>query len=256
MEADNNGKLILHVAIGSGNPCKIDSVKDALKRVMQQAAAEIAAVSENRNGLHERRQKLLDSVILQVEGFDVESGVAAQPIGDDETQQGAQNRAVAAYKQYHEKFQTYPHLVVGMEGGLEYSSDQKILYCMAWMCCYGTRNSFVVNLFARSDIDTVDYDKGDDDNTKPIVGLAKTASFPMPPSITKLVKEGLELGDADDKVFDRVNSKQGSGTVGILTNGLIDRSAYYEHAIILALVPWIRPDVYPDGCGSQPISNW
>ena len=65
-----------------------------------------------------------------------------------------------------------------------------------------------------------------------------------------LVKQGLELGHADDKVFNRVNSKQGSGTVGILSNYVIDRSAYYEHALVLALVPWIRPDVYPHGCES------
>jgi non-canonical (house-cleaning) NTP pyrophosphatase len=57
----------------------------------------------------------------------------------------------------------------------------------------------------------------------------------------------MELGDADDKVFSRVKAKHGSGTVGLLTDGLIDRSYYYEHALLLAMVPWIRPDVYPDG---------
>ena len=224
----NGGQIILHVAVGSGNPCKINSVKDALTRVMQQTAG---------NHNHE--------VILQVEGFDVESGVAAQPMGDEETKLGAQNRAVAAYHGYRKKFQKIPHLAVGLEGGLEWSSDEKFLFCMAWMCCYGKRNHLVVDLLASSDSTSYHGDK------KPIFGFAKTASFPMPTPITKFVKEGLELGDADDKVFNRVNSKQGSGTVGILSNGLIDRSAYYEHAIILALVPWIRPDVYPHGCDSQ-----
>lgn len=70
----------------------------------------------------------------------------------------------------------------------------------------------------------------------------------MPKEITRLViHEGMELGDADDRVFGRVRSKHGSGTVGILTNHLIDRSAYYEHALQLALIPWIRPDMYPHG---------
>ena len=76
-------------------------------------------------------------------------------------------------------------------------------------------------------------------------GLAKTAAFSLPHKVCELVRGGLELGDADDQVFSRVNGKHGSGTVGILTNGLIDRSHYYEHALQLAMIPWIRPDVYP-----------
>jgi len=57
----------------------------------------------------------------------------------------------------------------------------------------------------------------------------------------------MELGDADDALFNRVNGKHGSGTVGILTDGLVDRSYYYEHALLMALTPWIRPDLYPEG---------
>lgn len=74
--------------------------------------------------------------------------------------------------------------------------------------------------------------------------MAKTGTFLLPSSLAALIEDGMELGDADDKVFGRVNSKQGSGTVGVLTDGLIDRARYYEHALILALVPWMRPDVY------------
>ena len=54
----------------------------------------------------------------------------------------------------------------------------------------------------------------------------------------------MELGDADDIVFKRVNSKHGQGTVGKLTNGQIDRTEYYVHALKLALIPWIRPELY------------
>lgn len=86
--------------------------------------------------------------------------------------------------------------------------------------------------------------KVDVDNEKTIFGLAKTGSFLLPSNLGKLIKEGMELGDADDKVFGRIKAKHGSGTVGLLTNGIIDRSAYYEHALIMALVPWIRADVY------------
>ena len=88
------------------------------------------------------------------------------------------------------------------------------------------------------------------DETKPtnkkdlLCSYSKTAAFLLPPQISNLVKSGMELGDADDHVFKRVNSKHGGGTVGILTDGLISRSMYYDHAIKLALIPWIRPSLY------------
>ncbi len=51
--------------------------------------------------------------------------------------------------------------------------------------------------------------------------------------------QGIELGVADDQVFGRVDSKREGGSVGLLSGGLIDRTAYYEHAMILALVPFM-----------------
>jgi non-canonical (house-cleaning) NTP pyrophosphatase len=127
---------------------------------------------------------------------------------------------------------------------LEWSSmvkddkGENTLWCMAWMAIYGDRRAHLVDLLASKDC------KVDVDDDKTIFGLAKTGSFLLPTNLGKLIKEGMELGDADDKVFGRIKAKHGSGTVGLLTNGLIDRSAYYEHALILALVPWIRADVY------------
>ena len=41
-----------------------------------------------------------------------------------------------------------------------------------------------------------------------------------------------------DMPLGRSNSKQGNGAVGILTADVIDRTHYYEHAVILALVPF------------------
>jgi non-canonical (house-cleaning) NTP pyrophosphatase len=115
---------------------------------------------------------------------------------------------------------------------------------MAWMAVYGRKTKQVLEWTASSDCG--DYVVLDDAESAHRWGFAKTGSFSLPPKITKLVlEEGLELGDADDQCFDRNKSKHGSGTVGILTQGLIDRSHYYEHALILAMIPWIRPDVYP-----------
>src|SRR3990167_4274778 len=57
-------------------------------------------------------------------------------------------------------------------------------------------------------------------------------------------KNGKELGEADDIVFGRTNSKQANGAVGILTNDTITRTTYYEQAMILALIPFKNPKLY------------
>ena len=80
------------------------------------------------------------------------------------------------------------------------------------------------------------------DNNK--ISKAKTATFPLPLKISDLIKQGYELGEADDIVFNRSNSKQKNGAVGILTDNLINRTDYYTHAIILALIPFTNSKLY------------
>jgi len=75
-------------------------------------------------------------------------------------------------------------------------------------------------------------------------GFARTASFVLPHVVSKLILEGVELGEADDRVFGRTNSKQEDGSVGLLTRGIIDRTEYYVHALTLALVPFMNREVY------------
>jgi inosine/xanthosine triphosphatase len=229
---------LLRVAVGTSNPAKLRAVEQALRRAIR------------RNVTDDSTAATSDLEVI-VQGFDVESGVSNQPFGNDETRTGARNRAVSAYRAYRQSQQVAPHLAIGLEGGLEWvvsdgleNADGKNnghLYCMAWIVLYGRRTAATVQALACAD---TEYYVGD---KKPIFGQAKTAMFPIPDSVANHVKEGLELGEADDLVFRRVNSKHQSGTVGILTDDLIDRSAYYEHAILLALSPWIRPNLFPDG---------
>jgi inosine/xanthosine triphosphatase len=261
----SSSKNVLRVAVGSSNPTKLRAVEEALRR----RPGDGATTTDD------------DSTTIieyDVQGFAVESGVNHQPFGNSDTRRGAKNRAKAAYAAYRKLHGRPPHLAVGMEGGLEWIADDneddnvdndddndetngnidrkngeeqaknknKTLYCMAWMAIYGRRQALTVDLFASEDTQTYHGDK------VPIFGLAKTASFALPPAITKLVVNGngnggMELGEADDLVFHRVNSKHGNGTVGILTNGRVDRASYYEHALQLALTPWIRPDIFPHG---------
>jgi non-canonical (house-cleaning) NTP pyrophosphatase len=75
-------------------------------------------------------------------------------------------------------------------------------------------------------------------------GNSRSGTFLLPHLIVDLIRQGVELGEADDRVFGRSNSKQGNGAIGILTNDVIDRTALYEHAVILALTPFVKKELY------------
>jgi inosine/xanthosine triphosphatase len=167
--------------------------------------------------LNGTRRAWVDKQIEGV-GFDVPSGVSDQPMGNEETKLGAGNRARAAYDAYKDSQPdgAKPDYAVGLEGGVMLSPAGE-LECFAWIAVY------------------------DGEKT----GYARTGSFVLPPRIRDLVvKEGMELGHADDLVFGATNSKQSAGAVGFLTRGVVDRAQYYEHAVVLAYIPFQWPDLY------------
>ena len=48
----------------------------------------------------------------------------------------------------------------------------------------------------------------------PKTGSSRTSTFALPQVVADLVRQGVELGKADDQVFGRENSGRGDGTVG------------------------------------------
>ncbi len=64
------------------------------------------------------------------------------------------------------------------------------------------------------------------------------------PAVKELVAGGMELGEANDRVFSTVNSKQGGGAYGLLTDGLYTREGIYAQTMIIALIPFVNP-LYP-----------
>jgi inosine/xanthosine triphosphatase len=146
-----------------------------------------------------------------VEGLNVSSDVDAQPVGDKQTLAGATNRAKNSRNIFPEA-----DFWVGIEGGVDELQGE--MYGFAWVV--------VIDRSGR-------------------IGKAKTATFFLPEAVAKLVRHGVELGDADDRVFKRENSKQNEGSVGILTNGTIVRKEYYQNAVVLALIPFLHEKLYP-----------
>jgi inosine/xanthosine triphosphatase len=143
-------------------------------------------------------------------GVEAASDVAAQPMGDDETIRGAMNRAGAALAAVPDA-----DFGVGLEGGVVPIGGA--LYCCAW-CAVVDRNG--------------------------AVGLASTGRCELPPPVADLIRAGMELGDADDQVFGRENSKQGEGAVGLLTRGRIDRASFYAPAVTMALARFLSAEVF------------
>ncbi len=143
------------------------------------------------------------------EPVSVPSGVADQPMTDEETLTGALNRVNNARKAYPEA-----DFWIGIEGGVAPVEGE--LTAFAWIVvCSGNR-----------------------------WGKARSGTFFLPPAVTKLVQEGVELGLANDRIFSRHNSKQQGGAIGILTHNALDRSQLYEQAVILALVPFRNQELY------------
>jgi inosine/xanthosine triphosphatase len=152
------------IAVGSKNPVKVNAVS----RGFEQVASFFPPV----DGL-ELLLAETNAATPRIEGIDVPSGVSDQPMGDRETKTGALNRATAAYTAYEKLNGAPPRLSVGLEGGVSVDSETNIMECFAWIFVFDGKRS----------------------------GAARTASFPLPPVMRDMVmKEGMELGDADDKV--------------------------------------------------------
>jgi inosine/xanthosine triphosphatase len=132
-----------------------------------------------------------------------------------ETLQGAINRALAA-----QLLMPGADYWVGIEGGVQPAPEGALtpgeLCAFAWVVVIGANG----------------------------MGKGRTGLFFLPPRVAELVRQGKELGEADDIVFGRTNSKQENGAVGLLTGDALDRAGFYEQAVVLALIPFRNPELY------------
>ncbi len=188
----------LVIAVGSKNPVKINAAKLAFSRVF----------SKN---------------TIKTIGYAVESGVAPQPMSDEETMLGAANRAMRAAQQ-----NPYAAYHVGFEGGIATSGGH--WFIRAWVAILGKDGKF---------------------------HYGSTQSFALPQKIVWQIQQGKELGEIIDALFDRTKIGTEEGYFGIMTNNLITRTDAYRDACIVALIQTLHPDLfvvksleehYPQGC--------
>ena len=140
----------------------------------------------------------------------VASTVPDQPFGDGETIRGAVARASAA------RVALSADLGVGLEGGVVEEIDGSMRTC-AWAA--------IVDGHGRS-------------------GVGGSLAMTLPPDVASMIRDGVELGVAMDRLVGAHNTKHGRGAVGILTAGIVDRQRAYEVLVAYALAPFIAAEHY------------
>lgn len=143
---------------------------------------------------------------LEIVPVAVDSGIPDQPLGDVETRAGAVNRARRALDAADAE------LGVGLEGGLIETE-------FGWMTCAWCA---VVDRAGA-------------------VGIGGSVNALLPPAVVAKIEQGHELGDAIDLVTGLEDTKQRMGAVGVLSGGLTNRQAAYEHLVKMALVRFLKP---------------
>lgn len=154
--------------------------------------------------------KMFPGETFVISGVPAASEVPNQPMSDEETVKGATNRANNV-----SRLEPEADYWVGIEGGLQLIDDE--LSAFAWVVVKSRDGK---------------------------IGKGRTGSFFLPLKVAELIKQGKELGEADDIVFGTNNSKQANGAVGILTGDVLTRTTFYEPAVILALIPFKNPELY------------
>ena len=136
----------------------------------------------------------------------VDSGVPAQPIGDTQIITGAIKRARRVLKL------TQADLGVGLEGGLIRTPHG--LMSSAWCA--------IVDKAGK-------------------ISLGGGMHFHLPDSVAKGIDQGKELGQVMDELTGKKDVKKKMGAVGILTNGVLNRTEEYAHLVKLAMVKFLSP---------------
>lgn len=132
--------------------------------------------------------------------LDVPSNVSEQPLSDEETRQGAINRALNSLNQTGADFN------FGLEGGVR--TIDGMMYCCNW------------GALALKD-GTVITSAG--------------ALFKLPEKIASEIRAGKELGPVMDNYTNEKGIRHNKGAIGVFTANLVDRTEMFEHIVKLLI---------------------
>lgn len=142
--------------------------------------------------------------LCRIEGVDVSSDVAQQPLSNAETRRGARNRVMNA-RQVRPEADFWVSIEAGIEENMTF----------AWMV--------IENAHQR--------------------GEARSASLMLPEIVLQGIAQGRELGEEMAKLTGIGDIKQQGGAISVFTAGKLTRSSVYYQALLLALAP-LRNEIY------------
>ncbi|NEU29984.1 DUF84 family protein [bacterium LRH843] len=159
----------MKVAIGTKNPAKVQAVKGTLIREK-----------------------------LRIVSVKVESGVQPQPFSDEETMNGALNRAKAALQIEN------ADLGIGLEGGVV-ETTVGLMLCNWGAICHKDGRQW----------------------------LAGGARIPLPAYIAECIQAGEELGAVMERVSGDQEIRKKQGAMGVYTAGWVNRKELFSHIVKL-----------------------
>jgi|SRR5699024_9622805 len=139
----------------------------------------------------------------QVTALDVASDVALQPLSDEETKDGAVNRAKKCLEYNHES------MGIGLEAGIMYVANQ------LYLCNWGALATANGQIFT-----------------------ASGARIPLPKEIEIQLTAGLELGEVMDHYAQKTGVRVKEGAIGVFTHHLVLRNELFEHVVKLLRGQW------------------
>ena len=217
-ETKENGKLVSRMREKKGlKPLKLDVVSlytncdgrklnasdimsGEMSRDGQRDVIRVAVGSTNRVKVEAVRE-VMDSIYgsVRIYSVDAKSGVPDQPF-EAETHRGAVNRAREALGDRD--------LSVGIEAGVfeMYGELMDIQHCA------------VIDREGR-------------------ITVGMGSGFAYPKEIADLVRGGMTVGQAVDKVYDKNSVGHSEGAIGILSKGIMDRKELTKQSVLAAMIP-------------------
>jgi cytidyltransferase-like protein len=206
MDAEGHLKRALRVAVGSDNPVKIEAVRRAATRLYGHA---------------------------DVRGFAVDSTVAHQPF-EEATWRGAATRAKAALERWPDA-----DFGVGIEAGLFSSKAGRDTPRPAG------RGGVEAGLFEAPSIGlTFDVQACVVVDHAGRSTFGQGPGFSYPESVVAELRKGRTVGDVISQLSGIPDIGKKTGAVGWLTRGHFTRTALTEGAVLMAMLPRLRPELY------------
>ena len=147
---------------------------------------------------------------VEIHGLEVETKVLENP-NDDDVIEGAIHRAKEAINE--------ADFGVGIESGMflqdETGARRLVQYCAI-------------------------IDK------RGVITLGHGPGFQLPRSVSDTASEGVPLAEVMRRFLNIPEIEEEKGSVGHLTNGVTSRKSLTEQTVLMALIPRLRPDLYPD----------